>query len=264
MILTDNFIYLHHPKTGGTFVTTMLEKLLPNQGRRRRSRWRGLITGSTQGGLIKTPEDHDNCCDIPLMFRDKPIFSTIRNPYDRYVSLYRYGAWRTYPERHYNVAEILKIYPHFPNLSFAEYLKAANMLSLRKKIEVSSSLINKNAGIQTCFFMRMFFNKTVKNILEKFDKNYIKSQNFKKDMFSVHFIKTENLNNELYEFLSRFIEDKNSLKFILKSDKILPNSLGKSYQQKDTTSEKYYTPELKAFVREKEELLFTLFPEYDV
>jgi hypothetical protein len=38
----------------------------------------------------------------------------------------------------------------------------------------------------------------------------------------------------------------------------------KGNQRRQAKWEKYYTPELKAFVREKEDLLFTLFPEYDV
>ncbi len=264
MILTDNFIYIHHPKTGGTFVTTMLEQLLPNQGRRRRSRWRGLITGSTQGGLIKTPEDHDNCCDIPLMFRNKPIFSTIRNPYDRYVSLYEFASWKAYPERFYQVDKVLKVYPHFPNVSFEEHVKLVNTLSLRRDLNLPASYPGEITGAHTCFFIRMFFKKSVKQVLTQFNKDSIQSQQFIKDMFPVKFIKTENLNQELYDTLIEFGYERDRVKFILESGKILPTSPVNGNQRREAKWEKYYTPELKAFVRQKEDLLFTLFPEYDV
>jgi hypothetical protein len=264
MILTDNFIYIHNPKTGGTFVTKMLGKLLANQGRRRSSRWLGLATGSTHSGLIKTREDHDNCCDIPLMFRNKPIFSTIRNPYDRYVSLYEFASWKAYPERFYQIEEVKKVYPHFPNLSFAEHVKLVNSLPLRRDFNLPKSYNKNIAGAHTCFFIQMFFKQSVEQTLTKMEKNYIQSQQFKQDMFPVKFIKTENLNQELYDILIELGYERDRVKFILESGKILPNSPVKGNQRRQAKWEKYYTPELKAFVREKEDLLFTLFPEYDV
>jgi hypothetical protein len=50
------------------------------------------------------------------------------------------------------------------------------------------------------------------------------------------------------------------ISFILNHSKVFPLGKGRSAEQK---WEKYYTPELKAFVREKERVLFTLFPEFE-
>ena len=52
-----------------------------------------------------------------------------------------------------------------------------------------------------------------------------------------------------------------SIEFILTAEKVLPPG-GKP--REGGKWERYYTPELKALVRRRERLLFTLFPEYDV
>lgn len=114
-------------------------------------------------------------------------------------------------------------------------------------------------GLRTEQFVKFYF-KSPRRTFRRIDDDYIGAEKYREDMFDVRFIHTERLNQELYEFLSEMGYESDDLAFILDLGKILPEGKGRSAEQK---WEKYYTPELKQFVQEKERLLFKLFPEYD-
>ena len=80
-------------------------------------------------------------------------------------------------------------------------------------------------------------------------------------MFPVHFLRKENLNQELYEYLLNIGYPAKAIEFILNAPKIVP---GRNIRGEDKKWENYYTPELKKWVRMKEKLLFAIFPEYDI
>lgn len=80
-------------------------------------------------------------------------------------------------------------------------------------------------------------------------------------MFPVHFLRKENLNQELYEYLLSVGYPAQEIEFIVNAPKILPP---KSTRGEDKKWKNYYTPELKKWVRMKERLLFAIFPEYDI
>jgi hypothetical protein len=69
VFVTRDFVFLHVPKTGGTYVRTHLPEVLYE----------------TQHGGIK---------DIPSEFQGLPKYAVVRNPWDWYVS------WWTYSRKH--------------------------------------------------------------------------------------------------------------------------------------------------------------------
>ncbi len=133
MILTDDFVFIHEPKTGGTFVTEMLRSIyelvtdhsvIKRVLRRMHRRGKKPVLN-----ILK----HGTCSEIPNSHRDKPILATIRNPYDRYVSQYEFAWWKVPPEDYCDVEELRKRYPHYPNLTFEEFIELNNTLFLRLK-----------------------------------------------------------------------------------------------------------------------------------
>jgi hypothetical protein len=74
MLVTDSFVFLHIPKTGGSFVQKMLIDFLPVEGRDR-----------------YTHVNHD---DPPDDWRRLPAVCVVRNPWDWYVSWFHYGIER--------------------------------------------------------------------------------------------------------------------------------------------------------------------------
>jgi hypothetical protein len=74
MLVTDSFVFLHVPKTGGTFVQTILPEYLPVQDFR--------------------PYTHTPYNYLPERWQHLPVVCTIRNPWDWYVSWYHYDRQR--------------------------------------------------------------------------------------------------------------------------------------------------------------------------
>src|ERR671926_959520 len=104
MVITDHFIYLHMPKTGGTFVENVLNRLLAGKG--------GLYL-DTQ---TLTGRQHENIREVAPAFADKKILFTIRNPYDYYVSRYEFN-WKYKVNHVLDVQRMKAHYPHYPDLS---------------------------------------------------------------------------------------------------------------------------------------------------
>ncbi len=71
MIATDKFVFVHFPRTGGTFVTDMITKFFPS---------------AREIGY------HFPRSLLPKEYSHLPVLGTIRNPWDFYVSWY-YHIW---------------------------------------------------------------------------------------------------------------------------------------------------------------------------
>ena len=83
MIIPGKFSYLHIPKTGGTAVERMLiENFTPNNGEFYN---KNCIPEYVKYGL--NGRQHMDAMGYPL---DLPIFTFIRNPYDRALSAFNY------------------------------------------------------------------------------------------------------------------------------------------------------------------------------
>jgi hypothetical protein len=271
MILGDNFVYIHFPKTGGTFITKTLIKLHEGKGwgrldpNRKLTRIAKLI-GMTGGSIINLDYDHYSkhgvYRQIPFAFKGKKIFSTVRNPFDRYVSQYEFGYWKKFPERFFfDIDNFLKLYPDFQNLSFSDYIRLVNISKHIKRTEDSDLNSEYAVGRQTYDFINFFFKKPVDSVILGFNENYILNSRYKEDIAPVHFLKKENLNQELYNFLSGIGYKEQEISFILNSQKIYPKKGGRSENQ---AWESYYTPELKQYIKNREKLIFSIFPEYDI
>ena len=271
MLLADKFVYIHNPKTGGTFVVEMLRRIHEGQGYHTKiSRFIGVCLGKTGGGIVNTglykiyPKHHANCREIPIFFRKKPILSTIRNPYDQYVSEYEYGFWKNDKYRiFYDVNKVVEEYPNFPEISFAEYLKIINKYHKLKNIKTKLDEDNL-IGLQSHKLFWLYCKQNVENFLPKLDKELIDSGRYKEYIYPINWIKTENLNRDLYNFLLDIGYEAEKIQIILDSEKVLPPLPPGGQRRREYKWEKYYTPELKKYVRHKERILFSLFPEFDV
>lgn len=119
MIFTDRFVYVHQPKTGGTFVTSVLFRLHGF----RWTRWThlqsafrvNLVHRGRYGTFVYNNHKHGGRGPIPAEQRHKPVLATVRNPYDLYVSQYQFGWWKRREYRRW----------FRPDLSFEGYVHAA-------------------------------------------------------------------------------------------------------------------------------------------
>jgi hypothetical protein len=203
---------------------------------------------------------HGRCREIPPEHRHKPILTTVRNPYDRYVSQYEFKWWQREGPRYWGdtLHKIQEAYPHYPNLTFEEFVRMGNRFLVHNP---TLSLPSEDQlGRQSEQFAQFYFKKP--ECFADIDAAYLEAKGYWDDLVeNLYFLRTDNLNADLYKFLGKMGYAPEETDFILGAKKIFPKLGGRSEDQKWN---EYYTPELKAWVRHRERMLFQMFPEFDV
>jgi hypothetical protein len=255
MIITDKFVYLHMPKTGGTFVEKVLGQLFSEES--------GLyIDTSTEQGrtLFPRADHHETFADIPEEHCSKKLLLSIRNPYDHYVSHYEFRWWRQQRNSIFDDSKVREIFPNYPELSFEEFLRAINNWHLRSFIDPWTTELFETAdiGFLTWENVRYVFPDPVA-VIEKFRGS--EGGSYPSAMPDFCFISMDRLNQGLYDFLTSMGFEHERLDFILKMGRILPPEGGRDESK---SWRAYYSPELRQFVRQKDRLVFSMFPDFDI
>jgi hypothetical protein len=257
MVITERFVYIHLPKTGGTFVEAALQRLFGDSAAL-------LVDTATERGraLIAGARDqHQTVSEIPTQYRDRPIAFTVRNPFDHHVSLFEFGWWRTHPRDTFDEAAVRATYPHYPAISFEEYLRAFYDLRLLDRDFVSPALAERltaqAVGPLTYQYLRFLFQRP-QAVLD--DLPSLQSSGSLQGLLSgIHFLRQESLRRSLYRFLLAMGHPPSDVRFVLTMDRVYPDD-GPRRPSPEWRS--YYTPELLRLVRSREWLLFSLFSSY--
>ena len=254
MILTKRFVYIHLPKTGGTFVTKVLERLMkPAPPRNFLER----LARKVRGRAYRDTNKHGVMDEIPPSHRGLPVFTTVRNPYDRYVSQYAFSWWRNQPRSWAEKKGLLAKFPNFPEITFEEFIEDATTSFHR--FRNSPLPPGDGLGAQSEQFVRYFF-RDPEPTWGRIDDAYIAARGWEKDLLPVRFLRQESLNRDLHDFLRENGFAEPEVAFILEEGRILPSGPKRDHSRH---WEESYTPALKATVRRRERLLFAMFPEYD-
>lgn len=264
MVITNDFVFIHVPKNGGTFITKCILELYDKTTDKNRKRniidrlYYHLSRENTNYSNhyksealedlgIKRVTQHQGCDEIPFKHKQKPIVSILRNPFDRYVSIYKFDWWG----KHIAVSEKIlnRNFPNFPNLSFKKYMD----LLFNYKFSLFKERIGTNldVGVYTFYYIKHF----AKNYMDLLKNVQDISQLTDDDFYDVNFLHTEKINLELYEFLEKTGWPEKRIKFILTKGKVNASRASNSYRQ-------YYDEELIDLIMEKDAFLFKRHPEY--
>jgi len=210
MIICDEIIVLNFPKTGSTFVSKVIKDIYNLRYPRNIFRKIGykfhLITPhlvelrlpnyqSPAPFLRNNLRNHGAFCQIPKKYLGKKIVSVVRNPYARFLSIYQFKSWERYPPLEKSIID--ENLPNFPILSLNDYVQ------MQKIINKDCFDNNLNIGSQTIQFIRLFF-KNPDEVFNKIDLKYVSSDTvFLEDMADIELLRTESLNNDLSNFLSK-------------------------------------------------------------
>ena len=247
MVIADEFVYVHMPKTGGTFVEEVLRRVLG-----RPPGWNSDV-GADQ---------HQPVSAIPHGHRHKPVLFTVRNPYDHYVSFYCFGWWRDHAGDTFDARRIRARYPHFPELDFGEYLEAAldwDLLTepyrcVREPFEAAG------LGPLTLDYVRYLSTDPDRAVANLSD--LLARQTMCAGDVALHVVPMEQLNRDLHAFLIELGYDAADVDFVPTLEPIFPPQ---STPRRDTSVrwEDWYTDDLLAMVAERERLVFSTWPMYD-
>ncbi len=254
MFITRDFVFVHFPKTGGTFVEAMLRRLHPI--RSRRVVWRA----ARRLGLPVTayPPHHGTWRDVHQPLRQRELLTCVRHPLDRYVSQYRFARHLQHPE-HFGAANprIAARWPDLSALSFEQFVRFMN--DANTFLHFPGFDDDDQPGHctqQFLFFVAPNLVATVRDLTPESARN-----GHLRDMLpAMHALFTHDLNRGLYDYLLSRGYAEHRVRFILDAGRVLPEGGGRP---RDDHWSRYYTPRLEAYVRRKERLLFEFFPQFE-
>lgn len=248
MLITPDFVFIHMPKTGGTFITEMLR----------------LVYGAR---AVETGRKHATCDEIPMSERGKPILSVIRSPFDRYVSQYHYGWWKTHPQEYCDPSLVLQQFPSYPQIDFDDFVIIAN----RYFINVHRGAANGYdapklppdlaLGWHSEQFIR-FFCRDPQRAFASITEHDIQRGHLDHFEYPVEFLRTETLNRDLADVLQRFGVEAELLHKVRAHHRVMPEQAHEARARQHARD--YYHRQLSDFVMHKETFLFNRFPEYRV
>jgi hypothetical protein len=258
MNITKIFVFVHMPKTGGTFVAHVLREIympkwIPTLFLRR-------VYFRTSNEIIRrfgfdAPhvelDKHAACREIPTQFGHLPIVSCMRNPFDWYVSNYKFQHWKRDPGYYPDLFED----PKWPDIDFEHFMYLSNHQWTHT---LNPGLaINPRWGRLTTLFI-YYYCRVPERLLTLIASEDELLNAIMEDMFPVTFFDTHQLNSDLYKFLFQQGYSVNELEFI----KSLPPIGPAGARKPEDEWENFYTPALLQEVLERDFILFRLFPWY--
>ena len=265
MFITEDLLMLNFPKTGSTFAREVLrrvyakrdsisEKILAKLRLRKPSVIDLLLPQLDVGIGTGLTNQHGMVRQIPAIYQDRPIVTITRNPLSRYVSTYLFRSWVKFPPS--DVQTIKKRYPNYPDLTFSEYYEMMDIYEVEKRLNGIKPKIE--LGVFTIQFIRFYF-KDPEAVIKKIDLDYIENKEYMNELSNIHFIKQENLNSELKDFLQSVGMTKEELSFMDSMDKI---NVSKQKENKSNFKEYYVGTDIEEKVLDRDRLLFSIFPDY--
>lgn len=275
MVITDHLVFVHMPRTGGTFVESVLRKIHQKRGdfieeRQEdaptplKNRLMGMVSKrSTFLNLLQQTRhgvwnQHGTIALIPQAHAHKPVITILRNPLDGYVSEYEFKLWKTDPAAfRVDVEAVRRKFAAFPDITFAQFIDFLDDTVERWHAD-HPAFPERVLGYYTLQFLLFYL---AKPLAEQRDAAYLGDRKYLADVRpDLHFLFMHNLNQNLHDTLLGLGYAPEEVAFIPNQQKIYPKGGGRSEGQ---TWQQYYAPALMARAREREKMLFGLFPELE-
>lgn len=264
MIITDDFIMLNIPKTASSFARkvikeaygvnnqSLFEKISQMIGFKK-APIKELILPNIKLSYLPRKDQHGTYDQIPKKYKNsnREIISVIRNPFSAYVSRYTFQSWKKSEAP--NIETIKRDYfNHYPDLTFKEFL---DLTIINQSYRLQGVPLKKGVklGGLSLQFMQMFC-RNHKEAIQHIDKDFRSNGVFEKYFVKTHFLKTESINQDIFEYLKNIGFKESELSFIKSAEKVRVSN-NKPWQD-------YMTDETISQIKEYEWLLFELFPEY--
>lgn len=251
MILTDSFVMINVPRTGSTFIRTVLRHLHRPWSSRGYCELTLPIDRTWKAERLGRRSQHGRLGQIPPSHRHLPVVSVIRHPLDHAVSHYNHNDWWSTPPIDESLLRCQ--FPTWPQLSFAEYLDFEHKVC--RPDVLKDSQCPAEVGNLTIHFLRFFARDPNATLAELTDAS-IESGAFASELPPIHWLRHECLVDDLSSFLSDMGYPNRQI------DRVRRHRRVNISQQRDGRHWRtYYSPEQEALKRYRERALFKLFPE---
>lgn len=259
MFIAPEFVFVHLSKTGGTFAEeTLREVFCQSAFARKLHRLKtrhGIRIPFYQYRYDEVGDQHALCNDIPQRERGKSILSCIRNPFDLYVSEYTFNWWKKFPNLWFHDPVVVaKAYPDWCNLKFEDFISVSN----QHATWVHKALIKYPKADRLGWYSHKFiyyYCRDHDRVFEAAGDFDLLLERVKESMYPVHFIHTERLNQELFEFLLSKGYPKSLIGSIPQKAKINTSRANHDYRT-------WYSDWLRREIEQRDALIFRLFSEF--
>jgi hypothetical protein len=267
MIITKDFVFIHMPKTGGTFVHGIFKKIIADYKKNFPIKW--YWNRFSYKFNISTPiyqklnsvsyyeypylhvkGQHAGVSFISKKYQKLPVISVKRDPIKKVISTYYFRWWERFPIL--PLKEIKKIFPNYPNISIEEYFELTYNQEMK---HFFGNDYREDIGVLSWQFIRMYStaplfvykNITVSNYTEYIMKYFLDVVFFEMDQLSSNFERF--LKTTGFSEYSNYFETKERI-----------------YPPGSTVKERFETPPklLSEKIKSKEWILYKFFPEYNL
>lgn len=272
MIITQDFVFIHIPKNGGSFV----EKILRAMYGRRSMNAEGSLSRRADKLITRFRDKKPYCyfgagfqsaykgyaeilyhgyaSEIPKSCAGKPVLAVIRDPLDRAISQYEYKWWEWSGQHHPNEKAIQSVYPSWPNVaSFAEYIDIQEKYFTCYQSAIPYS---NRVGYQTETLIRFLCRNPRKLLSMGRDKLTI--NHVLEDMPTTHFLCQGRLNTDLHSFLLSNSIRPDLASIAIHEKPVLPNGRGRKEHSNFST---YYDEGLMSSSRERNSIACQLYSD---
>jgi len=222
MIVTNEFVMLNLPKTGSTFARQVLKSLYKTRYNKlpfakkmaiklkiNKPLLQEFILPNIRIKKVKRRRDqHGTYQQIPAKYKQREIFSIVRNPYERLLSVYEYKEWVKNPPISREL--IAQFFPRFPKLSLDEFIEMSRMI-VEQELESKSKRVR--IGPQSLQFIYMYF-KNPDEVLRTITDDYINSDKYLEDIADITFLRQEHLGEDMKSFLKPYGFNPDELRII--------------------------------------------------
>lgn len=243
MLITNAFVYIHFPKTGGSFVTNVLKRLY--------------------GASVFDVKKHGTCREIPVEHAHKPLVSTLRHPLSRLVSHYEFRYWQRHPRDDFSIwdaADVKARYPSYPELSFGEYVALWNDHWIPAMTTHLPAPALGRLGVETYDFLRFFARDpdAAMAAIAEDPEGYARTGRLAQEIYPVRFLRMDALNAELRSYLEMVGWEATSLAFLREAPRLCPEE-----PERRTTWDwrPYYEPALLDVVMRRERALLAAYEQ---
>lgn len=263
MIVTDSFVLLNFPRTGSTFVRSVLHGLHPRRWDPRRllggppPALRGFrelllpIDRTANAERLGRRSQHGRWGQIPGSHRHLPVVSVVRHPLDHAVSNFMHDLWRKQPPA--DEATLQRRFPRWPDLEFGEFLDFQHEFALPDTLKGLRPAAE--IGWTTAQFLR-FCARDPDALLAGATAARIDSGELAGELPPIRWLRYHRLTEDLVGFLGEMGCTRRQLDRVRNHPR---KNVSASRDRKPWRS--FYSPEQERLARHRERLLFGMFPD---
>lgn len=266
MLLTDKFVMLHFPKTGSTFARKAIKQAFLNRRANLSYLHKAFIKlGFIDNSIYEVNEhyidnhtktrksEHGGYKEIPVKYKNKAIYSIIRDPYSAFLSRFEFRQRKA--NAHFLVGDLKEKFPKFPNLNIDEYIEFSKHEEKINFIDKKIYPANVKLGGMSRSIIYLYF-KEPNLVFKNLTNNFLQNGDYSGLICDVKFLDQKKLNQELYQMLKHLGFKEADVRFISFEPK---TNVTKS--KTDNKRESLLNQNVLNYLQEYEALYFRLYKD---